>query len=375
MAEGDAVKNRVDAKHMRRALELAGKAEGFTSPNPMVGAVVVKDGKIVGEGYHKKAGGPHAEVHALAAAGQQARDADVYVTLEPCSHYGRTPPCAEALINAAPRRVVVAMQDPNPRVSGRGISLLRAAGIDVEVGVLEQEAKQLNRAFIKHITTGKPLVVAKMAMSIDGKIASRTGSSQWITGQHARQSGRALRHHYDAILVGINTVVADNPRLTVRTSGRETINPLRVVLDSQLRIPIDSNVLNVKEAPTWVVTTQQGDQDKREYLEKLGVNVLVQQGHTRVNLEQLLIELGRHQITGLVVEGGGVVHGSFFDQDLVDLIYLYMGYKVIGGADAPGPVGGRGISDVNQAQRFKLVEVHHFSEDLGLLLERDTNGG
>jgi len=363
-----------DKIYMRRALDLAKKAEGWTSPNPLVGAVIVSDGIIAGEGYHQKAGTPHAEVHALQAAGDKARDATVYVTLEPCSHHGRTPPCAQALIKAKPRRVVVAMADPNPLVSGRGITMLREAGIQVDVGVLVDEARALNRPFIKYITTGKPLVAAKMAVSMDGKIATRTGSSQWITGERARQAGRYLRHRYDAILVGINTVLADNPRLTVRLPGKETKNPLRVVLDSRLRIPPDCHLLNVDEAPTMVVTTGESDAVRRKYLEDRGINVLVQSGNTRINLEELLTELGRRQITGLLVEGGAEVHGSFFDEELVDVVHLFMAYKVIGGSDAPGPVGGRGVAGVDEARRFKLVEIHHYHHDLGMVFEKGKGG-
>lgn len=262
------------------------------------------------------------------------------------------------------------MEDPNPLVSGRGIAMLRQAGVEVEVGVMAEKARLINLPFIKYITTGKPLVAAKMAVSLDGKIATRTGSSQWITGEKARQRGRYLRHRYDAILVGINTVLADNPRLTVRLPGRETINPLRVILDSRLRIPLDSHLLDVNDAPTLVVTTDASDAAKRKYLADQGVNLLVQDGNTSINLNELLTELGQRQITGLLVEGGAAVHGSFFDQDLVDLLYLFMGYKIIGGKDAPGPIAGLGVAAVEQAKAFDLLKMDRYPQDLGLLLER-----
>ncbi|MBO8168359.1 MAG: bifunctional diaminohydroxyphosphoribosylaminopyrimidine deaminase/5-amino-6-(5-phosphoribosylamino)uracil reductase RibD [Thermoanaerobacteraceae bacterium] len=355
-----------DIKYMQRALELAKEAEGWTSPNPLVGAVIVQDGKIVGEGYHQRAGTPHAEVHALRQAGEKARGATVYVTLEPCSHYGRTPPCAKALVEAGVRRVVVAMEDPNPLVAGRGIELLREAGIEVTVGLMEEEAKALNRPFLKYITTKKPLVAAKMAVSLDGKIATKSGSSRWITGEQARLAGRYLRHKYDAILVGIGTVLADNPRLTTRLEGIKTKNPLRIILDSRLRLPLDSHVCDTSQADTWVVTTEDCNRDKKARLEAAGIRVIVQQTRGKVDLEQLLAELGKQEITGVLVEGGAGVHGSFFDKDLVDVVHLYLAPKVIGGDQAPGPVAGVGVEQVAQARRFKMVDVRRYGEDLGI---------
>ncbi len=362
--------NNQDKKYMRRALELARLAEGWTSPNPLVGAVLVRDGQVVGEGYHQAAGTPHAEIHALRAAGEKAYQSTAYVTLEPCSHYGRTPPCSKALIEAGVNRVVMAMTDPNPLVSGRGATMLQEAGIAVDVGVLEEEAAILNRPFIKYITTGQPLVAAKMAVSIDGKIATRSGSSQWITGEKARSAGRYLRHVYDAILVGSGTILADNPQLTVRLDGIKTKNPLRIVLDGSLRIPLDSRVLKVGEAETLIVTTEASSDKKKKEMEQLGVKLLVQPGSGKIDLPWLLKSLGKLEVTAILVEGGGQVHGSFFEQDMVDIIHLYLAPKIIGGSEAPGPVGGLGVNKVDQARKYRMVKTEQHDEDLGITYVR-----
>lgn len=264
-----------DNHYMQTALALAAKALGRTSPNPMVGAVIVKDGRIIGQGYHQKAGTPHAEIHALGEAGTAAEGATLYVTLEPCVHYGRTPPCADAIIRAGIKRVVIATEDPNPQVAGRGIYALQQAGIATTVGVKEREAKKLNEVFNKFITTGKPFIVLKCAMSMDGKIATRTGHSQWITGAEARLFGHPLRDRYDAIMVGMGTVLADDPLLTTRLPKGDGKNPLRIILDSKGRIPMESKVIADKSAPTLVAVTPQASEAKIAALEAAGVSVVV----------------------------------------------------------------------------------------------------
>lgn len=251
-----------DQYYMKLALDLAASAKGKTNPNPVVGAVIVKDGVIAGTGIHRKAGEPHAEVHAFKMAGDYAKDATLYVTLEPCSHYGKTPPCANLVKESGVRRVVVATQDPNPEVAGRGISILRDAGIEVEVGVLEKEAQRLNERFIHNMITNRPFVISKYAMTLDGKLATHTGHSKWITGEESRHSVHLLRDEVDAILIGIGTVLADNPSLTTRLPEGGGKNPIRIILDSELRVPLDANVVQVSDAKTVIVTQENASVDK-----------------------------------------------------------------------------------------------------------------
>ncbi len=319
---------------MTRALELAAQADYRTSPNPMVGAVVLDaTAEVVGEGFHERAGLPHAEAQALARSGERARGGTVYVNLEPCSHFGRTPPCVHVLIEAGVKRVVVAMPDPDERNRGRGIELLRGAGLDVEVGLAEKEATRLNEFFIKHRTTGRPFVSAKFAVSLDGKIATSTGDSKWITGEEARAHGHVLRHRHDAILVGVNTVLADDPDLTARFEGAR--QPLRIVLDGTGRTPANARVR--------------------------GAGTLFDAGRA---LPDLLEQLARRGVLSLLVEGGARVHGSFFDQSLVDKVYAYISPTVIGGARAPGPVAGRGAEHLADALRLVDVESTVLGRDL-----------
>lgn len=352
-----------DTYYMRRALGLASKGLGWTSPNPAVGAVVVSNGKIVGEGYHHRAGEPHAEVHALRQAGEQARGATLYVTLEPCNHYGRTPPCTEAILAAGIRRVVAATADANPVVRGRGLLQLARAGLEVQVGVGRQEARELNEAFAKYITTGRPWVSLKAAMSLDGKVATRAGDSRWITGPSARRLVHQLRHRHDAVLVGIGTVLADDPRLTVRLGeGRD---PVRLVLDSSLRLPLQARLINqTSTAPTWVITTPRHDAERRRLLEAKGVEVIVVPGKgPRVDLATMLDLLGKRGITSILVEGGPTVNAAFLDAKLVDRMYVFLAAKIIGGCEAPGPVGGEGPERVAGAQRLTRVRVEQVGED------------
>ena len=355
-----------DGFFMARALELARLGLGRTSPNPVVGAVIVKDGEIVGEGYHQRAGNPHAEVHALNQAGEKARGATLYVTLEPCSHFGRTPPCADAVIRAGLSRAVVAMVDPNPLVAGNGIARLKEAGIQVKVGVLEKEARKLNEVFIKFITTGMPFVVMKTAMTLDGKIAAHTGDSRWVTGPEARGVVHQLRDRYDALLVGIGTVMADDPLLTTRLPDGNGRDPVRVVVDSRLRIPVAARVLHLSStAPTVIACTEQADPVKRAELEKMGVEVVVapEQGGM-VDLEWLLQELARRGLTGVLVEGGSRINASLLARGLIDKVMFFIAPKLIGGESAPGPVGGEGVARMTEAVPLERVKVKSVGVDI-----------
>lgn len=351
----------VHEKYMRLALENARAAKGQTAPNPLVGSVIVNDGRIVGIGAHLKPGEPHAEIHALRMAGEHAKGGTIYVTLEPCSHHGRTGPCAEAVVKAGLARVVVAAPDPNPLVAGRGIKILRDAGIEVIEGVLREESERLNEVFNRYIVSKRPFVTVKSATTLDGKIATRTNSSRWITSAEAREDVHQLRHESGAILVGVQTILHDDSQLNTRLpNGR---NPLRVVLDSTLRIPEDARVVTDGEAPTWIFTGANADAAKRERLEAAGVRVIETSGE-RVNLEHVLDALGESEISSLLVEGGGQVIASFVEQGLADKLVLYMAPKLVGGKDAPTFIEGLGIADMNDAVGLTGLTVEQLGPDL-----------
>ncbi len=358
--------NTGDQHYMQMALELAARAMGRTSPNPMVGAVVVKDGRVVGRGYHARAGTPHAEVHALREAGELAGGATLYVTLEPCCHHGRTGPCTEAIIKARVNRVVVAMTDPNPLVAGKGMQKLKDADIQVTCGVLEEDACRLNEIFIKYIITRLPYVVLKTAMSLDGKIATSQGESQWITGTTAREYVHRLRDKYDAILVGVGTVLADDPSLTCRLQEGGGKDPVRIILDSQARTPSTARVLNQpSEAPALIVTTPGAPPERVQMLKQAGAQVLEVPGsECGIDLEALLQELGRREISSVLVEGGARVNGSFITGNLVDKVYWFIAPKFIGGTAAPGPVGGPGIAALQDALSIKDIKLNRYGEDI-----------
>ncbi|MFO7818705.1 MAG: bifunctional diaminohydroxyphosphoribosylaminopyrimidine deaminase/5-amino-6-(5-phosphoribosylamino)uracil reductase RibD [Halanaerobacter sp.] len=353
-----------DKEYMQRALDLAQQAKGDTSPNPLVGAVIVKDGQIIGQGYHHQAGENHAEINALEDAGGDVVGATMYLNLEPCTHFGKTPPCSDAVIEAGLDKVVIAMKDPNPKISGAGVKRLRQAGLEVKVGLLEEKAKELNEAFIKYITTDKPFVILKNAITLDGKIATKTGDAKWISGSKSREIVHQLRDQVDAILVGIGTVLSDNPRLTTRLSDGGS-DPLRVILDSQLRIPLDANLINQSsEAVTMVVTTKNSDKTKQEKLREQGVEIL-ELGTTRgIDLESLLEKLGEEEITTLLVEGGSEVNASFWEQQLVDKLYYFIAPKIIGGRDAVSVVGGAGVESVKDGVKIVNREIKEVGEDI-----------
>jgi diaminohydroxyphosphoribosylaminopyrimidine deaminase/5-amino-6-(5-phosphoribosylamino)uracil reductase len=358
--------NDIDATYMKMALRLASRGAGWVSPNPMVGAMVVKEGQVAGRGYHRRAGAPHAEVEALRSAGEAARGADLYVTLEPCNHQGRTPPCTEAILAAGVRRVIIATSDPNPQVTGGGAEFLAARGVKVDVGLLEAEARRLNEAWLHYVKTGRPWVVAKAACSLDGKIATVGGESQWLTGEAARAMGHRLRHRVDAIMVGIGTVLADDPQLTTRRPRGRALDPIRVVLDSRLRLPLTSRMLHLESAaPTWVATTGQAPPDKIRALEAQGAQVLVLPAEAgRVSLAPLLKELGTRQVQSLLVEGGAETLGTFFDQRLVNQFYFFYAPKILGGQIAPGMVGGHGIIHLGQAHIARDLSIRRVGVDL-----------
>jgi diaminohydroxyphosphoribosylaminopyrimidine deaminase/5-amino-6-(5-phosphoribosylamino)uracil reductase len=353
-----------DGELMGLALAEAALAEHRTSPNPMVGAVVARDGEVIAVGHHARAGEPHAEVNALATAGHRAAGADLVVTLEPCTVRGRTPPCVDAVIAAAPRRVVVAMLDPNPAVSGRGAAALEAAGIPVEVGIGGAEAERLNRFYVTHMRTGRPFVTAKFAASLDGRIATHTGESRWISSEPAREMVHRLRLRHDAVLVGVTTVLSDDPALTVRLPGADR-QPVRVVVDSTLRTPPSSRLLSEAGGAVVVATTDAAPADRAAVLGSAGAEVLRIPGpDARVDLRALLEELGRRQIISLLAEGGGEVLGSLRDGGLIDSVVAVLAPRLIGGAAAPGAIGGRGAARLVDAPLLDDVELEQVGGDV-----------
>ncbi len=355
-----------DEEYMQRALELAQLAEGDTSPNPMVGCVIVDDeGNIVGEGYHHKAGEPHAEVNALTQAKNLAQGATAYVTLEPCAHYGRTGPCCVALARAGIKKVVVACTDPNPKVAGQGLAYLRLQGIEVVTGVCEKEALRLNERFFTWITKQRPFITLKYAMTLDGKIATATGDSKWITGEEARTMAHRLRRQHDAVLVGIGTVLADDPELTTRLVRGK--NPVRVVLDSNLRISLMAAVLN-PAAETLIFTGEDADVVKGEALSALPNVEVVRLPLTdgKLPITQVVQKLAERGITSLLVEGGSSVHGAFFDAGLADRVCAFIAPKLIGGAQALTPIGGAGTDLVETGWQLEEVEVKQLGSDIML---------
>lgn len=353
-----------DEKYMRLAMQLAGNAIGRTSPNPLVGAVIVKDNRVVGCGWHRKAGTPHAEVHALNQAGELAQGADVYVTLEPCAHYGKTPPCSKALVEAKVKNVYGGLLDVNPKVAGKGFKILEDAGIHVEYGFLQDELRKQNEVFFKWIEHKKPFIVLKAAMTLDGKIATAIGQSKWITNETSRAYGYKLRDIYDGIMVGINTVIEDNPMLTARVDGGK--NPIRIVVDSSLKIDINANVVQDKSAKTIVATTDKADKDKILKLQAQDVDVIVvdKDENDKVDIEKLLDILGQQNICSILVEGGATLSGSFVAKKLVDKVYFFIAPKIVGGKEAKIPVAGTGILNLQEALALKDIQIEKLEEDI-----------
>jgi diaminohydroxyphosphoribosylaminopyrimidine deaminase / 5-amino-6-(5-phosphoribosylamino)uracil reductase len=352
----------LDERVMLRALDLAEMGRGLTSPNPMVGAVVAFGEEIVGEGFHARAGGPHAEVVALEGARKDPRGATVYVNLEPCSHQGRTPPCADMLVGKGIARVVISMLDPNPMVSGGGMSFLVDSGVDVSVGPFGELALKLNEAYVKWITTRLPFVTLKMAMSLDGKVATRTGDSKWISSERSRDDVQEMRRASDAVMVGIGTVVQDDPRLTVR-AGEGGTGPLRVVVDSLARTPLDSNVVDTAVAPTLIAVSDAAPPDRVSRLSERGVEVVHLDAGGKVDLTALLGLLGDREVVSLQVEGGPELTRAMWEAGLVDKLVFYYAPKVIAGCGAPGPIGGSGIARMEEAQPLVIDSVFEMGPD------------
>ena len=353
-----------DEEYMKIALDLAKNGLGRTSPNPLVGAVVAREGRVAAVGWHRKAGTPHAEVHALRMAGDLAKGATLYVTLEPCAHYGRTGPCAKAVIEAGIRRVVIAMEDPNPLVAGKGIAMLREAGLDVSCGLLEAEARKLNEVFLKWIVTGMPFVTMKTAMSLDGKIATVAGKSQWITNEASRERVHEWRDIHDGILVGIQTVLVDNPSLTTRLPDNQGKHPVRIVLDSKGRTPTDSKLLTDGKAETIIAVTSKAPEEHLKRLKEAGASVLVAGSGDQVDLPDLLHQLGKMEICSLFVEGGAAVNFSFLQAGLVDRVHAFIAPKLLGGREALTPVGGTGFAELSDAALLDDIEVENLAGDV-----------
>lgn len=351
-----------DHFYMQKALSLARLAEGRTSPNPMVGCVLVRDGQIIGEGFHRKAGTPHAEVHALHAAGPLAQGATAYVTLEPCSHFGRTPPCADALIQAGVRRTVIAMIDPNPLVAGRGIERLRAAGLEVEVGLLSEEATRLNEVFTKAISTGLPFLTYKSALTLDGKISTASGDSRWVSTSQSREFSHHLRDLSDVIMVGSQTVIQDNPRLTCRLpSGKD---PVRLVVDGTLRLPEDSSILSSSAAPCIIATSQAAPAEKLERLRRLrNVEVWQYESERLVPLESLMRSLVTRGWTCVLLEGGGRLAGQMLRLGLLDKVEFFIALKFIGG-NGPSPFSDFSVARMSEAIPLTQAEVSLATGDI-----------
>lgn len=353
---------------MRRALELAELGAGYTSPNPMVGCVVVKDGRIISEGYHQKYGEWHAERNALMNCKDDTTGADLYVTLEPCCHYGKTPPCTEIIIEKKIARVFVGSLDSNPLVAGKGIAMLKEAGIAVETGILEDECRKLNEVFYYYIETKLPYVVMKYAMSLDGKIACATGDSKWVTGETARRHVHELRRRYKGIMVGIGTVLADDPMLNCRTA--KGVDPVRIICDSNLRIPLRSQIVQTAgEIPTIVACEhsafqKQRNQEKISALQDAGVQIIPTEGAHGVNLKQLMQILGEQKIDSILLEGGGTVNASALEDGIVNKVYAYISGKLIGGVDAPTPISGMGADRMAEVVQLKEMEICQMGEDI-----------
>ncbi len=366
----------LDSMFMGRALELAARGQGFVEPNPMVGCVIVNDCEVVGEGWHRKFGEPHAEVEALRVAGSRAKGTTAYVTLEPCCHHGKTPPCTDALMAAGMRRVVCALRDPFEAVSGRGIAALEAAGIVVEVGLMEAEARRINAPYLKLVTTGQPWVIAKWAMTLDGKIATRSGDSRWISGNASRAIVQELRGRVDGILVGSGTAKRDDPLLTARPKGPRVAT--RIVIDSKASLSLESQLVRTARAtPVLIAVGNDAPQARVDALTAAGCEVLtcrkvdtdaLPEGgidHS-VSIRALLNELGKRRMTNVLVEGGGQLLGSLFDLGAIDEVHLFIAPKLVGGREAPTPLAGKGMEKIAAALPIADLQVRHIGDDLYL---------
>lgn len=353
----------MDVQYMKRALELAKLGQGWTNPNPMVGAVLVKDNRIIGEGYHEKCGQAHAEINALKNATESVKGATIYVSLEPCSHYGKTPPCAKAIIDSGIREVVLAMEDPNPLVAGKGIRMLQDQGIIVRSGILEAEARSLNEVFIKYIQRRRPFVVMKTAMSLDGKIACHTGDSKWISNEKSRNYVHELRAQLPAIMIGVGTVIADDPTLTCRRNVPSR-QPIRIIVDSMLRTPDRAKILNDCAAPTWIATLKDSDPKRKSELREKGIRILeTNPKNSRVDLRELMEILGQEEIDALLLEGGGTLNFSALKEGIVDKVISFVAPVLIGGKNALTSVEGDGFQSISESIRLENLKMQSFDDD------------
>ncbi|MCH1624810.1 bifunctional diaminohydroxyphosphoribosylaminopyrimidine deaminase/5-amino-6-(5-phosphoribosylamino)uracil reductase RibD [Fredinandcohnia quinoae] len=357
-----------DEDYMQLAINIAKVGIGQTNPNPVVGAVIVNDGQVIGIGAHLKAGEAHAEVHALQMAGDKAKNSTIYVTLEPCSHFGKTPPCADLLIKSKVKRVVIGTTDPNPQVSGKGIKKLREAGIEVDLGIMKLQADELNPVYYHYMDTGMPYVTLKSAISLDGKIATSTGESKWITGERARLDVHMYRQIHDAILVGVNTVITDNPSLTTRLPNGNSRNPIRVILDSSLRTPLHSNVIQDDLASTWIIVNKSVKQEKMKPFIEKGIRIIPIQDDIRSikNVLKLLVENG---ISSVFVEGGAEINGSFLKERAINQVLTYIAPKLIGGKRAPTSIGGNGIEHMADVFQLSVKSVEQLGDDIKIVSE------
>ncbi|MFD2672842.1 bifunctional diaminohydroxyphosphoribosylaminopyrimidine deaminase/5-amino-6-(5-phosphoribosylamino)uracil reductase RibD [Marinicrinis sediminis] len=363
-----------DQWYMQTALQLAAAAQGQTDINPVVGCVIVKQGRIIGMGAHLKRGEGHAEVLALQMAGSEAEGATAYVTLEPCSHFGKTPPCADRLIEAGVKRVVVATEDPNPQVAGRGIARLREHGIDVTTGILGASSRRLNERFNKFIVSRLPFVTLKSAMTLDGKVATRLGDSKWISNEAARQEVHTLRHQVQAIMVGVGTILADDPLLTTRLSV-PGLHPVRIVVDSLLRTPIEANVITNREADTILICAEEADPQAVRRFEALGIRVIRSGKGKRVDLTQAMQRLGEIEISSILVEGGATLAGQLLKEGLIDNMIVYVAPKLVGGSGAPGLFAGEGLDYMRDAWQIHDMQVEMVGDNIRITGYPKKGGG
>jgi len=356
----------LEEKYMKKALELARLGEGYTSPNPLVGALIVKKGKIIAEGYHEKYGENHAEVNAFLDASEDVKGADMYVTLEPCSHQGKTPPCADRIVKEGIKRVFIGMKDPNPLVAGRGVEILEKNGIEVKSGILEKEAVELNEIFIKYITENKPFCILKTAMSLDGKIATSSGDSKWISNEKSRKYVHQLRHRVSGIMVGIGTVLADDPMLTTRLENKKSKDPHRIIIDTEGRIPLDSKILNLKShSKTIIATTEKITSEKVKSLEDKNAEVVIcPLKNNKVDLNYLFEYLAKMGIDSILVEGGSTLNESILKEKLVDKVVTFIAPKIIGGSQAKTPVEGEGFKYIKDSVKLENIKTRYFDEDI-----------
>lgn len=360
------MKNHKDIFYLEMAYALAEKAKGWASPNPYVGAVVVKKDVIAGYGYHERPGKPHAEVLAFQRAGSLSQNSTAYITLEPCVHWGKTPPCVDTILQAKPKKVVISALDPNPLVYKKGIKKIREAGIEVSLGFLEEKNKHLNETYIKYITKKIPYIVAKVAVSLDGKIATKKFSSQWISSSKTREYIHLLRGEFDAVMIGINTLLKDDPHLTVRHPNWGQKRLARIILDSHLRFPLRANILNtLSQGKIFVFTLPQSSQKKAEALRKKGIEVvLLPSSASKIDLEKVLFWLGKQQISSVLVEGGALLLTSLLEEKLVDKIFVTISPRLIGGKNAPSFLQGKGVNLIKDSLRLKKISTFQIDEDI-----------